>query len=173
MSPAPKEAPVELAVECLEPGWDEAWPGWTAGVETAARAALAALPPVPHPAVLSLVLTNDAHIRELNRNFRGKDKPTNVLSFPLDDAAEAETQGRPQELGDVILALETIAQESVNQNKSLKHHSAHLIVHGILHIFGYDHDAADAAEAMESLEREILARLGIPDPYGDPASARA
>lgn len=164
---------VELAIECLEPGWSEAWPAWPSAVETAARAALAALPPLSRPAILSLVLTNDAHIRELNCNFRGKDKATNVLSFPLDDAADAEAQGRPEQLGDVILALETIRDESALQNKSLENHSAHLIVHGILHIFGYDHGAPAEAEAMEALEREILVQLGIPDPYGEPASARA
>lgn len=174
MSRTRAAAPViELAVDCLEPAWDEAWPRWRSAVETAARAALAALPPPAGQAVLSIVLTNDAHIRELNRNFRGKDKATNVLSFPAEDAADAKIQGRREELGDVVLALETIEEESAKQNKSLDHHSAHLIVHGILHIFGYDHGASEEAEAMETLEREILAGLGIPDPYGDPASATA
>jgi probable rRNA maturation factor len=164
-------AAVALHLECLEAAWESLWTDWRSGVERAARAALAALPPPAGPAALSLVLTNDAHIRELNRDYRGKDRPTNVLSFPQDDAAAAAEQGRVEELGDVILALETVREESLSQNKSLEQHSVHLIVHGILHIFGYDHAAPDTAETMESLERAILAQLGLPDPYRDRMSA--
>jgi probable rRNA maturation factor len=157
---------VRLHLDCLDPGWQSLWPDWKAEARTAARAALKAVPKPARPSILSLVLTNDVHISALNRDFRGKDKPTNVLSFPADDAAEAESQGRPELLGDVILARETIEKESANQNKRLEHHAMHLIVHGILHIFGYDHGAADEAEAMEALETRILAKIGIGDPYG-------
>ena len=105
---------------------------------------------------LSILFTDDAHIRRLNAAYRGKDKPTNVLSFPQ--------AGGPL-LGDVILASETVAKEAVLAQKPLKDHIAHLVVHGFLHLLGYDHEADEEAEAMEALERAALKRLGIEDPY--------
>ena len=161
-----RAAPIRLHLECLEPGWAAAWPAWRMQARRAARAALKAVEKPARPAILSLVFTNDAHICALNRDYRGKDRPTNVLSFPAADAEAAESQGRAEVLGDVILALETVAGESLHQNKDLQSHAMHLIVHGILHIFGYDHTAPDEAEAMETLETAILAGLGIGDPYG-------
>jgi probable rRNA maturation factor len=112
---------------------------------------------------LSVVFTDDAHIRALNAGWRSKDKPTNVLSFP----AFAADGGKvlPPMLGDVVLAAETVAAEARNEDKPLADHMTHLIVHGILHLIGYDHEIDAEAEMMEQAERRILASLAIPDPY--------
>jgi probable rRNA maturation factor len=109
---------------------------------------------------LAIVLTDDSSIRLLNRQWRGIDKATNVLSFPSQDAC-----GQLPLIGDIVLAYETIAQEARNEGKPFAHHLAHLAVHGFLHLHGYDHQQDDDADAMEALERKILRRLAIPDPY--------
>jgi probable rRNA maturation factor len=119
---------------------------------------------VPDEAELSLVLTDDARIRLLNRDWRGFDKPTNVLSFP---AADADDDDPGPLLGDVIVAHETMAREAAAEGKSFDDHVAHLLVHGLLHLFGFDHETDAEAEEMEALETEILAGLGIADPYAD------
>jgi probable rRNA maturation factor len=103
----------------------------------------------------------------LNRTWRGKDKPTNVLSFP---APEQPGAAGPRHLGDIALAFETLARESEEESKELAHHFAHLIVHGVLHLLGYDHEVEAEAEIMEALEVKALARLGITDPYRDMAA---
>jgi probable rRNA maturation factor len=110
-----------------------------------------------------VTLTDDAAIRLLNRDWRGMDKPTNVLSFPQADLPEGVDA--PQPLGDVIIALETLQAEAAAEGKAPAHHLAHLVVHGTLHLMGYDHLEDDEAEEMEALERRILAGLGIDDPY--------
>jgi probable rRNA maturation factor len=111
-------------------------------------------------AELAIVLTNDSAIRELNRTWRGKDEPTNVLAFP------ANQHGGPHRLlGDVVIAYETLAREARAERKLFDHHLAHLAVHGFLHLCGYDHETARQAATMERLETAILARLEIPDPY--------
>lgn len=100
----------------------------------------------------------------LNREYRGKDKPTNVLSFPFD-----VPPGIPMDLlGDLAICADVVEQESVDQEKSLQDHWAHMVIHGTLHLLGFDHINDDEAEEMEALERELLARLGIADPYADP-----
>jgi len=109
---------------------------------------------------LAIVLTDDSRIQALNRTWRGFDKPTNVLSFPA-----GQRKGAPALLGDIVIAYETTRQEARAQNTPFLHHLAHLAVHGFLHLRGYDHEADDEADRMERLEREILARLDIPDPY--------
>lgn len=116
---------------------------------------------------LSVVLGNDAFIKELNRRFRGKPKPTNVLSFPNMDvmACEFPPQGEHLMLGDVILAFETIEKEARAQGKEFKDHTVHLIIHGVLHLLGYDHEEKREAEKMENLEVRVLKQLGIGDPY--------
>jgi probable rRNA maturation factor len=112
---------------------------------------------------LSVVFTDDARVRVLNAGWRGKDKATNVLSFP---AFPHGARGVfPPMLGDIVLAAETVAREAEADAKPLADHIAHLIVHGILHLIGYDHESDAEAEEMENLERLILAGLGIPDPY--------
>ncbi len=115
----------------------------------------------------SVMLTDDAQIRELNRTWRGKDKPTNVLSFP---APEQPGANGPRHLGDIALAYETLVRESEEESKELSHHFAHLIVHGVLHLLGYDHEVESEAEIMEGLEVKALATLGIADPYRDMAA---
>lgn len=121
-------------------------------------------------AELCVVLADDAFVRRLNKTYRGKDKPTNVLSFPLADIPVA-AGGEPlwseplTPLGDIVLARETIAREAEEQGKSFEDHLAHLSIHGLLHLLGEDHEVDEDAERMENLEREILARLGIADPY--------
>jgi len=111
-------------------------------------------------AELAIVLTNDSAIRELNRTWRGKDEPTNVLAFPSDLQA-----GPHRLLGDIVIAYETLAREARAERKRFDHHLAHLAVHGFLHLCGYDHETARQAATMERLETAILARLGVPDPY--------
>jgi probable rRNA maturation factor len=112
---------------------------------------------------LSVVFTDDAHIRTLNAGWRSKDKPTNVLSFPAFPAGHGKAL--PPMLGDVVLAAETVAAEARDEGKPLADHMTHLIVHGILHLIGYDHEIDAEAEMMEQAERRILASLAIPDPY--------
>ena len=111
-----------------------------------------------------MVLSDDSAVRALNRDHRGKDAPTNVLSFP--PALVPPAGARP--LGDVILAYETVRREALEQGKAAADHLRHLVVHGVLHLSGYDHETEAEAEEMEQLEREILAGLGIADPYADP-----
>lgn len=118
------------------------------------------------PPEISVLLTDDTHIRELNRIWRDKDKATNVLSFPaLDDDLPPPPPGEPVLLGDVVLAFETVEREALAEAKPLRDHVAHLLVHGTLHLLGYDHEEPDEADAMERRETEILATLGVPDPY--------
>jgi probable rRNA maturation factor len=107
---------------------------------------------------VAVLLTDDAAVKTLNADFRGKDAPTNVLSFPAPATAAPH-------LGDIVLAFGVCAQEAEAQAKPLAHHLMHLTAHGVLHLLGYDHESDADAEAMEALEREILANLGVPDPY--------
>lgn len=123
---------------------DELQPGWTGRSE------------------LSVVFCDDARIQELNARWRGKDKPTNVLSFP---AFEPEAGVQPPMLGDIVMAAETVFREAKLENKPLENHICHLLVHGFLHLLGYDHESDEEAAEMEALERLVLARLAIPDPY--------
>jgi probable rRNA maturation factor len=164
------------------------WPpqaALTTIAERAVRAACAAMrepgEQLPFPAAreLSIVFTDDAGIRRLNREWRGKDSATNVLSFPQAfPQAGGPQAGGPEPggmilgensgsglLGDVILAAETVRGEAVLAGKPLEDHMAHLIVHGFLHLLGYDHEADDEAEKMEQLERLALKGMGLPDPY--------
>jgi probable rRNA maturation factor len=116
---------------------------------------------------LAIVLTDDSAIRALNRDWRGKDQPTNVLSFPA--PAPARTlPGKPGEvrlMGDIVIAYETVEREARAEQRPFAHHLAHLAVHGFLHLVGHDHVAEAEAEAMEALEIAVLARLDVPNPY--------
>lgn len=111
---------------------------------------------------LELLLTDDEAVREINLEWRGQDKPTNVLSFP---AAPTPGFPGPRPLGDVVLAYETLAREAQAEGKPLASHAAHLLAHGVLHCLGYDHDTDAAAEEMESLETKAMALIGVGDPY--------
>ena len=119
-------------------------------------------------AELAVMLTDDSGIRTLNLNWRGIDKPTNVLSFPaLPPTGAGGPDDAPRMLGDIAIAYETTRREADDEQKPFDHHLSHLAVHGFLHLIGYDHEKDDDAEIMEALEQEILAQLGIPDPYAD------
>ncbi|MET4131383.1 putative rRNA maturation factor [Porphyrobacter sp. MBR-155] len=152
----------------------EGWPAgeWEALAERAAQAAGEGEPLLANPRLMaSLLFTSDAEVHALNREWRQRDKPTNVLSFPMlvrDELSQLAPDGPPVMLGDIALAYETCAREAADKGVSLEAHAAHLIVHGLLHLAGHDHVDSDAqAEQMEALETVILAKLGIPDPYGE------
>ncbi len=116
--------------------------------------------------IVSIVLSDDATVHELNRTFRHKDKPTNVLSFPqFDDIKKLKKAPAPVELGDIILAAETVKKEAKAEKKTLRDHTAHLVAHGLLHLAGYDHDTDKNAARMEKIEVAVLAKLGIDNPY--------
>ena len=112
------------------------------------------------PVLLGIILTDDAEQRVLNRTWRGKDAPTNVLSFAMADPAAPAPAGAPVLLGDVVLAFETVAREAAEQTKPLPDHLSHLVVHGVLHLLGFDHENDAEAAIMEARETEILARAG-------------
>jgi len=154
---------IDLAVE--DARWETAVADLEALVTRAVEAGLAVAPEKPDgPVEVSVLLTDDAAVRELNRTWRGKDKPTNVLSFPA--APQPRHAGTAVPLGDVVLAYETLVRESAEQSKPLQNHLAHLLVHGTLHCLGQDHEIGETeADAMEALEVAALATLGIPDPY--------
>ena|SRR5579864_9342561 len=117
-------------------------------------------------AEVSVLLCDDAAIAALNARWRGREGPTNVLSFPVPrDEPDSRSSDRPTPLGDIAIAYETVAREAADHGKPLPHHLAHLAVHGFLHLLGYDHELEGEAERMERLERDILAEIGIPDPY--------
>jgi probable rRNA maturation factor len=137
-------------------------------IAIAAEIADAGLDPGLGEAELAIMLTDDAGIRTLNNNWRGIDKPTNVLSFPaLPPSGPGSPDDPPRMLGDIAIAYQTTRAEADNEQKPFDHHLSHLAVHGFLHLIGYDHENDDDAEAMETLETGILAQLGIPDPYAD------
>jgi probable rRNA maturation factor len=135
--------------------WGRAVPG---AVSLARRAACAAAAGGRKSGEIAVVLSDDATLQRLNRDFRGKDKPTNVLSFPLGGGVSAP-------LGDVILALETLLAEAAAQDKRPADHLAHLVVHGVLHLYGHDHRREAEARRMEALEVRVLKGLGVADPY--------
>ena len=144
--------------------WRAAVPDVRVRCRRAARAALAAGSGKSGGREATVLLADDATLRDLNGRFRGQDKATNVLSFPNDDrGAGGET---PRSLGDVAVAFGTARDEARADGKPLADHLSHLVVHGMLHLLGFDHQRDDEAERMESLETEVLAALGIDSPYG-------
>lgn len=151
---------IEITVEC--PHWKELG-DLGAFAAQSIDAALQETGDTPaEGAELSFLFCDDARICELNRQFSGKDKPTNVLSFPT-----SEPMDSARCLGDIALAHGTIAREADEQGKSLDHHSRHMIVHGFLHLLGYNHEDEADAKAMEALEVRILKRLGVENPYSE------
>lgn len=143
-------------------------PRWAAAPEAEAvirRAVANAAAASPSDGELAIVLTDNSAIRALNRQWRGRDEATNVLSFPALKLGANAAPATPRPLGDVVIAFETVAREAEAENRPFAHHLAHLAVHGYLHLVGYDHMDDDDAEAMERLERTILATLDVPDPY--------
>jgi probable rRNA maturation factor len=144
----------DIAIQVQSPLWDAE----PAAAETVRAAIAAAAVLVPAQGEVSVLLADDAALRELNRTWRKADKPTNVLSFP---AAKAQSGL----LGDIAIAFETVGREAAAEHKAFLHHLAHLAVHGFLHLMGYDHETDSQADAMEGIERAALARLDIADPY--------
>ena len=154
---------VVIAAEC----WRNE-PDAEAVVQRAIAAAASASDADAGNAELAVMLTDDAGIRALNKDFRGIDKPTNVLSFPAPEPAGTGGENdAPRVLGDIAIAYETVRREADDEGKPFADHLSHLAVHGFLHLMGYDHETDDDAEEMENLETEILAQLGIPDPYAE------
>ena len=163
---------LEIAVSTELP-----WPDqdWDALADKAARAAIDRTPhgellTIPAAVEVSLRFTSDEEVRTLNRQYRGKDKPTNVLSFPMvqPDLLETVTQNSDDGevlLGDIVLAHGVCASEAADRGITVETHATHLIVHGVLHLLGYDHIDDREAEAMEAIETDALASLGIADPY--------
>ncbi|AZO41160.1 rRNA maturation RNase YbeY [Mesorhizobium sp. M7D.F.Ca.US.005.01.1.1] len=153
--------PVDIDIS-IEAG---AWPDEASLTRLVARAVAAAFAEtgVAGRSELSVVFSNDSHIQKLNAGWRGKDKPTNVLSFPAFPFAQGGQL--PPMLGDIVLAAETVAHEAALEDKPVENHITHLVIHGLLHLLGYDHETDTEAEAMEAIERAALARLAIPDPY--------
>ncbi|RJY08050.1 rRNA maturation RNase YbeY [Aurantiacibacter aquimixticola] len=151
----------------------EEWPdgNWPDLAKRTADAAAQVAPELANPRlVASLLFTTDDVVHQLNREWRGKDKPTNVLSFPMVERTDLvhldPDEGAPEMLGDIALAHKTCAREAREKEISLEDHAAHLIVHGMLHLAGYDHETSDAdAEEMEAMEVKALALLGIANPY--------
>ena len=159
---------MELDVDIEEP-----WPAgeWEALAERAAHAAQQVEAALANPRLSASVLfTSDTEIHALNREWRQRDQPTNVLSFPMLERGELGVltdDGPPELLGDIALAFETCAREAAEKDLTVEDHAAHLIVHGLLHLAGHDHEISDAdAEAMEALETKALALMGMADPYG-------
>ena len=148
-----------IAIEVEDEAWTAALPEAEAVVNRAAGAALIAGGAGLESTEITVLLGDDAAVADLNDRFREKQGPTNVLSFPAPESAQPH-------LGDLALAYGVCAREAAEQGKPLAHHLSHLVAHGVLHLLGWDHQTDDEAEAMERLEREILAGLDIPDPYG-------
>jgi probable rRNA maturation factor len=152
-------------VVVLAGDWAAKLPGHDSLAKEAAEAALAAAA-WRGAAELCVSLGDDALLQKLNGEYRGQDKPTNVLAFALTEGDGPEAPGgAPLALGDVVLSLQTLEREAAEQGKSLPDHFRHLVVHGCLHLIGYDHQDSAEAEEMEALEVRVLARLGVADPY--------
>jgi probable rRNA maturation factor len=149
-------------------------PRLRARLQAAAQAILDYLPKhLRFPATATVLLAGNAKVRQLNHDFRGMDKATNVLSFPQYTADELPRLGKQKhaiELGDIALAYQYVAAEAKKDDKILGDHITHLIIHGLLHLFGYDHMDEQEAEQMEKLEIKIMKSLGLPDPYASPFS---
>lgn len=175
VEPRPHPLAVDVVIDCS--GWRNAVKDCEPLCVRALEVAAAEIPGLLGQTVeVTLLLTGDARIRDLNARFRNKDSATNVLSFPaLDDGGQAALRGGgalpenpvpgPVQLGDIAVAFETVEREAESEGKPVGHHLSHLAIHGFLHLVGYDHQTGDEAEAMEALERDVLARLDIPNPY--------
>jgi len=177
VGPGVGEPLVELVLEA--PEWASALPDLEALADAAARAALTGAGRDPAAWSLSLLACDDGRIAALNGDFRGRSRPTNVLSWPAHDPVPADFATSPPDggprahLGDVALALQTCAREAEEAGISLKDHATHLILHGVLHLLGFDHGTEAEAARMEDIERRAMAALGLSDPYNRGDAPRA
>ena len=166
-----------LTIEIAAPNW-KSLTGLRPRLKKAAALVLAELPKTLQPAAsraaFTLLLTTNAAVRRLNHDFRGLNKPTNVLSFPHFTRAQLVRAGKGKEIlnrketlyiGDIAAAYQYTVDEARKEHKSVAHHLTHLLIHGLLHLFGYDHHTDAAAARMERLEKKLMAELGLPDPY--------
>ena len=156
LRPAPRKSP-SVAIIVEEPRWRAAIPGLHGQLRRAAKQALKGAG-VASEGTITILLTDDAALKRLNADFRGRDRPTNVLSFPAAPNPE-------NHLGDIAIAYGVTAGEAREAKKRFSDHATHLAVHGVLHLLGYDHETAATAKVMEPLEVAVLSELGIADPY--------
>lgn len=165
---------IDLQITSENPGWNTDLPDYESVIERAVHAVFSTCPVAAEikgsvPSIeISITLSDDESVRILNRDYRGKDKPTNILSFAMQDTEdgwEYPTPGLPCTLGDLVIARETLIREAEDEAKSFADHFTHLIVHGTLHLLGYDHIEDEEADEMETLEINILNELGIKNPY--------
>lgn len=164
---------LRLALEIEDTRWTEALPDVAALLEKAIALALADVDDRSRTIEAGVRLVDDGTIQGLNRDWRGRDKPTNVLSFPMgdpapvDDPAVLSDPDFPWLIGDIVMSFDTMKAEAERDGKKLEHHVVHLAVHAALHLIGHDHEDEAEAEAMEAAEIKLLASLGISDPYAD------
>ena len=158
---------IEIAISLRDSAWSTALPEAAALARRAAAAALEASPELSGPVELGVVLADDAFVRTLNRDYRGQDRTTDVLSFPLHEPPRLDPPPgqMPLMLGDVVLARETVQRDSASAGVGLADRVSHLVVHGVLHLLGHDHDEPDAERRMRALESQTLLALGLCDPY--------
>lgn len=163
--------PIEIDIRVEAAAWHGTVPSLEDSVDTAARAALEFVELSGPLFELSILLTDDSAIAKLNQEWRGKSGPTNVLSFPGESPAPVAAEngttddGMPVLLGDIVIACETVRTEADRAGISIDNHLQHLVVHGVLHLLGYDHEVDEDADVMERCEIEILGTLGVSDPY--------
>jgi probable rRNA maturation factor len=171
---------IEIAVKVVDPMWRRIWPEAVSRSRSAARLALDTEwnrkgGDLAKPVEAVIVLSSDEDVRRLNRIYRGIDRPTNVLSFCGTGADGGDASEAPVMLGDVILACQTVLVEALTQGKTFPDHALHLVVHGVLHLLGHDHQTDSEADLMEATEIQVLARLGVANPYiagAEPATTR-
>ena len=158
---------IEIAISLRDSAWSTALPEAAAVARRAAAAALEAAPELSGQVELGVVLADDAFVRTLNKDYRGQDRATDVLSFPVHEPPQLDAPPRnmPLMLGDVVLARETVQRDSASAGVGLADRVSHLVVHGVLHLLGHDHDEPDAGRRMRALETQTLLALGLSDPY--------
>ena len=170
--PMTRALDVDVSVPCA--AWSRSLPGAETLCRRAAAAVFDEAGGAYGEAEASVVLADDGLVAGLNRDYRGRDGPTNVLTFAVADrAGPPPAAGGPVMLGDVVVAYETVAAEAAGEGRTLAHHLCHMVVHGMLHLLGHDHGTDDDAARMERLEVRILAGLGVPDPYADGPEGRS
>jgi probable rRNA maturation factor len=155
-----------LALDIEDGRWMEALPNAAELIAQAVSLALADTQSGGRTIEVGVRLVDDGTIQGLNRDWRGRDKPTNVLSFPLGDPGPVTDPDFPWLIGDIVMSYDTVTAEAIRDTKPLEHHVVHLAIHATLHLIGHDHEDEAEAEAMEAAEIALLATLGIPDPYG-------